>query len=275
MQDPGTPLHPGGRRIEVEVRTSASPEDVWHAWTDPTGLSRWFVDSARGEARAGGTLVWTFRGFGEMSYPVVVADAPERLLLAGEIPGRGPFALEVVIRTSAGATVVRLVNSGFLEGADWTEEYEGVRSGWIGSLALMKHYLEHHRPAPRHVAMVVRPASVGAAELYRHFSAADGLAAWLTREGALGEVGEPAALVLQDGTPLSGAVIAATGREKAVSWNEENGAVVELKGFAAARRRMVGVRLTTWGPNPSRLARLEQLFAPAVERLAMRLSASG
>jgi uncharacterized protein YndB with AHSA1/START domain len=273
MHQPGSPHRSDGRRIEAEIRTTATPEEVWKAWTDPAALCGWFADEARGEAKPGGILVWGFRGFGEMPYSVVVADPPSRLVLGGDIPGRGPFAVEILIHHSAGTTIVRLVNSGFLDGPEWNEEYEGVRSGWTGAMALLKHYLEHHLDTPRHAALIVRPASVGPEELYRCFSEADGLAAWLTRVGVLGELGQSAALVLRDGTRLSGRVIAATGREKAVTWQEENGAVLELKGFGTLGRRMVGVRLTTWGPDTSRLTRLERLFTPAVERLADRFRA--
>jgi len=259
---------PDGRRIETEIRTSATPEAAWQAWTDPAEISRWFTDDARGEAKPGGVLVWTFRGFGEIPYPVAVADAPHHLVLAGEIPGRGPFALEILIRRSGGETVVRLVNSGFLEGAEWDDEYEGVQSGWEGSLALLKHYLERHPDQPRRAALIVRPAAVGAKELYRHFSEGEALAGWLTSAGGLGEVGASASLTLHEGAKLTGRVIAATGREKVVTWEEEDGSVLELKGFGAAGRRMVGVRITTWGADPGRLDRLQRLLTPAVERLA-------
>jgi uncharacterized protein YndB with AHSA1/START domain len=265
---------PDGRRIETEVRIGASPEEVWKAWTDPASISRWFTDDARGEAVAGGTLVWVFRGFGEMPYPVAVAEPPGRLVLAGEIPGRGPFALEILIEQAGGITTVRLVNSGFHEGADFEEEYEGVRSGWDASLALLRHYLERHQGKSRHASLIVRPAAVGADELYRCFSEAEGLATWLTRRGGgtLGEAGVTAQLELHDGGRLSGRVIAATGREKSVTWREEDDAVLELKGFGAGGKRMVGVRLTTWAADGARLARLERLLTPAVERLAARFS---
>jgi uncharacterized protein YndB with AHSA1/START domain len=261
---------PDGRRIESEIRIAATPDEVWKAWTDPASISRWFTDDARGKAVPGGTLVWAFRGFGEIPYPVAVAEPPARLVLAGETPGRGPFALEIQIEQAGGVTTVRLVNSGFREGADFEEEYEGVRSGWDASLALLRHYLERHQGKARHAAMVVRPAAVSAGELYRCFSAADGLATWLTRRGALGDTGTPAELELQDGSRLTGQVIAATGREKSVTWREEDDAVLELKGFGAGGGRMVGIRLTTWGADGTRLARLERLLTPAVERLAAR-----
>ena len=267
------PVHrPDGRRIEAAIRTSATPERVWKAWTDPASISRWFTDDARGEAVPGGTLVWVFRGFGEMSYPVAVAEPPGRLVLAGEIPGRGPFALEILIEQSGGVTTVRLVNSGFRDGADFEEEYESVRSGWEASLALLRHYLERHPGKARHASLLVRPAAVSAGELYRCFSDAGGLATWLTRQGALGQTGARAELELSDGGRLTGSVIAATGREKSVTWEEEDGAVLELKGFGSSERRMVGVRLTTWGPDGARLARLERLLTPAVDRLAARFS---
>lgn len=269
------PVHrPDGRRIETEIRTSATPEEVWKAWTDSASISRWFTDDARGEAVPGGTLVWVFRGFGEMPYPVAVAEPPGRLVLAGEIPGRGPFALEILIEQTGGVTTVRLVNSGFRDGADFEEEYEGVRSGWDTSLALLRHYLERHQGQARHASLVVRPSALSAGELYRCFGDADALATWLTRRGALGEAGARAELELRDAGRLTGRVIAATGREKSVTWEEEDGAVLELKGFGAGGRRMVGVRLTTWGSDGSRLARLERLLTPAVERLVARSPAA-
>jgi uncharacterized protein YndB with AHSA1/START domain len=270
MSDDPNVHRPDGRRVDAEMRTTATPEEAWTAWTDPRGISNWFTDEARGEAKPGGTLVWVFRGFGEIPYPVAVAEPPGRLVLAGQIPGRGPFALEVRIRREAGTTIVRLVNSGFRDGADFDEEYEGVRSGWVASLALLKHYLERHPGKSRHAALIVRPAAVGAEELYHHFSDATALGEWLTTEGALGNSGHPAALALREGGRLSGTVIAATGREKTVTWNEEDHSAVELKGFQAGARRMVGLRITTWGSDPSRVSRLEPLLTPAVERLAAR-----
>jgi hypothetical protein len=165
---------------------------------------------------------------------------------------------------------VRLVNSGFRDGADFAEEYEGVRSGWEAALALLRHYLEGHQGKAKQAAMIVRPADIGADELYRCFGQSEGLVAWLTRRGEIGGLGDRVDLELRDGGQVTGTVIAATGREKSVTWEEEDGTVLELKGFGAGGPRMVGVRLTTWGDDGTRLARLERLVTPAVERLAAR-----
>jgi hypothetical protein len=118
--------------------------------------------------------------------------------------------------------------------------------------------------------LIVRPATVGAEELYRYFSDAEALGEWLTRGGALGVLGRPAALTLLEGGSLSGTIIAATGREKSVTWSEEDDSVFELKGFQAGSHRMIGIRITTWGSDPDRLSRLERILTPAVERLAAR-----
>ena len=45
-----------GRRLEVAMRTRATPERVYDAWADPEKIAQWFVDRARGKAEVG----WTF-----------------------------------------------------------------------------------------------------------------------------------------------------------------------------------------------------------------------
>ena len=256
-----------GRRLGAEMRTTATPEDVWKAWTDPAFISKWFADEARGETKAGDEVLWTFHGFGDVRYHVAVAEPPSHLVLTGDIPGRGAFALEIRIQQEEGASVVRLVNSGFLDGSTWDEEYEGVRSGWDAALAVLKHFLERHFGSPRYTALIVRPADVEPDDLYRYFSEPACLARWLTREGAIGTRSDRVSLVVRGGAPLSGRVIAATGREKAFTWEEEGASVVELKGFAGPQHRLVGVRITTWGDD-QRLPRLENLLTPAVDELA-------
>lgn len=258
-------LHPTRRRVEASVRVSASPERLWRAWTDPADLSRWFTDRARGEVVEGGTITWIFDQMGmEIPYPVAVADVDRRMVLAGEVPGRGPFALEVTLEADGDETVVRLVNSGFLDGAEWDDEYRSVSSGWTLALALLKHYAEQHSDREKRVVQHYRPADFDWTDLpYR--TAAE-LSDWLTLSGSIGDPGESVALVLHDGTPLTGRVLARSDTEVAVSWQEED-AVLELKAFAAGPRRMRGVRLTAWSMADGRAEALSATLEAAVEAL--------
>jgi uncharacterized protein YndB with AHSA1/START domain len=119
-----------GREVRAEVRTPASPEEVWQAWADPRHLERWFPDRASGEALEGATFTYWWDRFGlEIPYRVLAAEPGERPALHGELGGRTGI-LEVVIEKQGGETVIRLVNSGFRETDGWEDEYEGVASGW-------------------------------------------------------------------------------------------------------------------------------------------------
>ncbi len=76
-----------GRIVRAEMRTNATPEKVWQAWSDPEKLAQWFPDRASGEAKTGGAMTWSFDQFAEFTYEVFEADPQKRLVLTGEIPG--------------------------------------------------------------------------------------------------------------------------------------------------------------------------------------------
>jgi uncharacterized protein YndB with AHSA1/START domain len=265
------PLEHRGRRMRLEMRTSATPEQVYQAWADPERISQWFTDRAHGEARPGGTLTWIFDEFGyEVPYHVAAAVPGERFALDGQLPGRPPFLLEVIITREGGETVLTLVNSGFLEGGSWDDEFEGVHSGWTLALAILKHYLEHHLGRPKSVVLMMADARFQYEQLLPRFTSADGLASWLTLTGGVGAVGERCLLDLRDGGRLSGRVLAVSRREVALSW-DETGGVFEMKGFSMGPSRKVGLRITLWGPERERAAALRERFTPALARLASAL----
>ena len=63
-----------GRQLVVEMRTRATPEEVYEAWANPEEIARWFVDKARGSDEVGSTFTWIFEKFGyEIPYEVVAA----------------------------------------------------------------------------------------------------------------------------------------------------------------------------------------------------------
>jgi uncharacterized protein YndB with AHSA1/START domain len=266
-----------GRTLELEMRTTATPQQAWEAWADPTKLSQWFTDKARGEAKPGSTMYWIFEAFGyEMPYQIVDAIPGKLLALGGELPGRPPYLVEISIEREGGETVLRLVNSGFLGGeARWDEEYEGVSSGWEMALALLRYYLERHFGEPKRTFLLIEPAA----------SPPSGILRWYTEPGLLGEwlangvaglrvpsaVGERVRIPVPGGDwTIDGETLAVTRREVAFSWDAED-LVLELKAFTIGPKPVVSIRGTAWRPEPARFAEIERVMAEALKRLAARL----
>lgn len=266
-----------GRMMQLEIRTTASPEQAYQAWADPTKLSQWFTDNARGEAKPGSTMYWIFEKFGyEIPYEVVDAVPGKLLALGGELPGRPPFLLEVMIERQGGTTVLRLVNSGFLDGGKWDEEYEGVASGWEMSLALLRYYLERHFGEPKRTFLAMEPAQFSPSEMLKWYTDPDLLGEWLAAGmsgvQAPSEVGRPVRIPLAEGgRTIEGETLAVTRREVAFSWTAED-VVLELKAFMMGPNPVVCVRGTTWQPDPAGFAAIEREMEAALKRLARRLT---
>jgi uncharacterized protein YndB with AHSA1/START domain len=263
-----------GRTIKAAIRSSATPEQIWEAWADPEKLGQWFPDRAEGRAVEGGVQTWYFDQFKHaLPYEVYAAVAGRHLVYTGEIPGRPRFFLEIEITCEAGSTLLTLSNSGFLDAGGWDEEYEGIASGWQMALAVLKLYVEQHYGSPRTQFFAMRPARFEYADLLPFYIRSDRLASWLTTAGAVGDVGQQYRLELQTGGRASGEVLAITGWEVLLSW-EEIGGCVALKGFGmGGGRRAICIHGSGWGLAPEHAARLEASFRTALDRLAVALEA--
>jgi uncharacterized protein YndB with AHSA1/START domain len=257
-----------GRMIRAEVNASATPEQAWEAWADPEKIAQWFVDRATGEAKRGGTMTWFFDKFGYvLPYEILDAVPGELIVYKWEPPEGFPGILEVRIAREGGATAVRVIQSGFREGAEWDDEYEGVSSGWKIALGILKFYLENHFARGKTMTFVFRPAKFAYEQVLKYFLEPAKLAEWLTVSGAIGKAGEKCELELRDAGKLTGRVLTITDREVMLSWDEVGG-VLELKAFPMGPRRVVGVRVMSWGLNAEEMAQLKKKMSAAVERLA-------
>lgn len=284
-QDPQDPRGPATWSDRRQLRTRATVEQAWSAWAEPEIIAQWFADRAHGEAVEGGTLTHVFETFGmEVEHRVVEVVPGERLVLEAVGPSGVPFRQQIHVRRDGGTTLVDLVHSGFGDDAPWGDEFEGIDSGWTMALAVLRHYLEHHYGRPRHQAFAMRPvstgapapapsdASAGAPSFDALFRSAEGLGRWLTRAGAVGEVGEAVALELREGGPLHGQVLAWTGREVALSWAEQEG-TLELKSFPFGRMGlMIALRASSWSASPPDRAAMERWMQAALDRLAPALA---
>lgn len=263
-----------GRIIRTEIRTTATPRQVWEAWTDPQKIAQWFVDRAAGEPKVGTTFTWFFDKFNyTMPYEVLEAVPDERFTLywSGAGSAYPPGIIEVTIEREGGTTIVRLVNSGFREDAKWDEEYQGTVSGWQMALAILKHYLENYFGQPKTLILIMRPAQFSYELLMPFYVTAPGLAQWLATSGSIGKLGERYELALRDGGKMAGRVLAITRSEVALSWEEIQGAL-ELKAFSMGPgKRMVGIRGLGWNMEPARAEELERRMGAALERLTAAL----
>jgi uncharacterized protein YndB with AHSA1/START domain len=274
MDEKSQPREHKGRKVEKELTIEATPMAVWKAWADADGISQWFVDRAEGDAAAGEIVTWHFDTFGhQQPTPCVEARPGEALAFAGEIPGRLPFLLEVLLEQAGGSTLLRLVNSGFGEDAEWDDEYEGVSSGWGMALATLKHWLEGHRGEQRSHILRFRPASFEFDALQPFIATSVGLERWLASgvevEGEALTEGATVRMELQDGGTLTGKVLARTRMEVLLSWEEQNG-VIALKCFdKPPEGRHVALDFNAW-PLAEGQAKsdLQARFDAALARLA-------
>jgi hypothetical protein len=203
---------------------------------------------------------------------VLIAQPAEKFAIRwNPPPGMSAGILEVTISKEGGETVIKLVNSGFREGAEWNEEFEGTDSGWRMALALLKHYLENYFGISRSSFLAMKSAEFSFDQIVPLHRTAAGLQEWLTKSGEYGEVGESFSLELQEGGKASGRVLAKTKRETALSWNEIRG-VLELKAFSMGPQKMLCVRGCGWGLSAEKAKELEAQMERAIERLAAVLA---
>jgi len=274
--EPGsTSLEHRGRRLEKEIRIDAPAERVWEAWADPVKLAQWFTDRAEGFAETGATIRWYFDSFNfSMSYHVLRSERGKSYVIrwADAPPGRDPGLFEVTLAHAGGETTLHLLESGFREGAEWDEEYEGVSSGWTMALALLKHYAENYFGQARTSWLLLRPAAYTAESNLPLQRTAGGLARWLTRSGAVGAVGQACRLDLQSGGTVSGRVLALSKSETCISWDEAHG-TLEFKAFAMGPQKMIGLRACAWADGGARVEAAMPTMEAALDRWAAVLAA--
>jgi uncharacterized protein YndB with AHSA1/START domain len=199
--DPNEPQpSPRERVIDLSIEVVGTPEEVWAAIATGPGISSWYVPTTV-EERAGGDLTNRFGDGPEMLIGGRVAawEPPHRVVFDGGegVPG---LAFEWLVEARGeGACVVRLVNSGFIEGTPWGDQYDGMSEGWGLFLANLQLHLAQFagRHATSMLPMALWPMSVERA--------------WRTLTDELGlprssAAGELVAVSAEDAPPLGGVV---------------------------------------------------------------------
>ena len=165
------------RSAEGRVEIDAPPERVWRALTDARELERWFPLEAKVEPGEGGTIYMSWKNEFEGTSNILAWEPPRHLRTSWDWGGQ---VTDYLLEGEGGRTVLRVVTSGFPEGASWDDWIEGTRRGWAFELASLKHYLERHAGEERGVVYVRRRVTLPAGEAWERLVGPDGLdARWL------------------------------------------------------------------------------------------------
>ena len=145
---------PRERVIDLSVEVPGAPEEVWDAIATGPGITSWYVPTTV-EEHEGGATTSRFGEGAEMLIPgrVVAWEPPHRVVFdGGEASGGLAFEWLVEAR-DGGSCIVRLVNSGFVDGAPWDDQYDGMAEGWLLFLLNLQLHRRHF-PGRRAASML-------------------------------------------------------------------------------------------------------------------------
>ncbi len=203
MSQAEPPATPQQRVIDLSVEVAGTPQEVWTAIATGPGISSWYVPTTV-EEHQGGATTSRFGEGPEMLIPgcVTAWEPPHRVVFEGAEGGPGMAFEWLVEARDGGSCVVRLVNSGFVAGTPWDDQYDGMAEGWRLFLHNLQLHLAHF---PGEVATAMLPVATWSATCE---------AAWSRLTTALGvasapQPGDRITPTATDVPPLAGIVVEA------------------------------------------------------------------
>ena len=246
------------RTVDQKLTIAAPPDVVWKALTDAEELSRWFPLDARVSPGKDGSIWMSWGEIYEEESTIEAWEPGEHLRLAFPVHGDQRLVTDYHLTAAGGSTVLRVVTSGFGDGEAWDRMFGGVQQGWTFELRGLKHYLERHRGAPRHVAWA-RVAFDGKPQ-----------DAWQRFTGPAGffgpgipplNPGGPYGLTTKSGHTLSGAVLVYSPPWQFVGtvreWNE---GLFRFEVEMHEAKGTVMVWLATWGGDAAKVAAVQEAW---------------
>jgi len=145
------------RAFEIELFLGHHPEMVWEALTDPEIVTRWFPPIAEVTPGVGGRVLWQWENVGQFETEIATWEPNRRLrLLEHKSDKAGTpvvHTMDFQITQEPKGSRLRLVHSGFGQGSEWDDEFDGICAGWTFELRILRHYLDHHIGKNRQMAL--------------------------------------------------------------------------------------------------------------------------
>src|SRR5262249_1974544 len=171
------------RVIELTVDLPADPDTLWRLLTDPAGLAQWFAPKVEGSGEPGGTLRLSWGSEMTWSTRVVAAERGRLVRWQDDFdayqqlpPTPAPVVIEWQLSAGPGGTRLRLVHSGFGDGPDWDDMYDGTQAGWTFFMWHLLETVRHHLRQQRTVVFERRPSTLTREALGARLFGAEGLA---------------------------------------------------------------------------------------------------
>jgi uncharacterized protein YndB with AHSA1/START domain len=171
------------RVLEFAVDLPTDPDTVWRLLTDPAGLAEWFAPQVEGSGQQGGTLTLSWGPDVRWSTKVASAE-PGRLVrwqddydAYQQLPRTASaVVIEWEISPGPGGTRLRLVHSGFGDGAEWDDMYDGTKAGWTFFMWHLLETVRQHLGHRRTVVFERRTSTLTREALGERLFGPDGLA---------------------------------------------------------------------------------------------------
>jgi hypothetical protein len=198
---------------------------------------------------------------------------PGRRLQWSDEPMGKPAAVLAVdfhIEHARGKTIVRLVHSGFGDGPDWDQQYDGTKGGWSYFMKNLAHYLQRHYGTARTMVCDRRPAGMSRAEAWLHLLGREGLAL----EPPVDQLREGDAFRARLGDQsLEGSVLMSERPHRfAATLPSLNDSLLFVEMEPGGESWRCGVWLSTYGVEPARTERLQSALTERADAVFSKRS---
>ncbi len=143
-QSPPSAAMPNENALIIQLTIPAPLPEVWKAFTTKEGLATWLAPDVTVDLRPGGDWIVHFPGstgggkiisFIAQKELVISALAPDKFPTVRAERTRAAFTFTAV----GNQTLVRLTQTGWKDGAEWSAAYEYLASGNGQLLAMLHH----------------------------------------------------------------------------------------------------------------------------------------